>query len=61
MSDNELDEEYNDLLNKSKEQPGVKDLMELYGQYDKVIQRSRIYLQGNMRKVISSSNNESTY
>ncbi|RLF69029.1 MAG: hypothetical protein DRN57_02185 [Thermoplasmata archaeon] len=61
MPDEELDQDYREMVNRFSKQPGLNDLLELYGQYDIVVRRSNIYLRGTLRKVKNTANNESSY
>lgn len=41
-----IKEDYESMVEKIKNQPGISELMEIYGQYDLVIQQSEAYLKG---------------
>lgn len=41
-----------ELIKSAREQPGIADLMVVYGQYDEMMQKSREYLEGVRPKVV---------
>lgn len=53
--------DYKELIQKAQEQPGIKELMLVYGNYESMIQQSHEYLMGMMPRSIISSNNNSSY
>ncbi|MFZ2071915.1 MAG: hypothetical protein WAV32_10055 [Halobacteriota archaeon] len=49
-----------ELIKSAQEQPGIADLMFVYGQYDEMLQKSREYLEGVKPKVIISASSNSS-
>ena len=39
-----LKKEYNEILKQARKQPGVSDLMKVYGRYDEFLTESKVYL-----------------
>ena len=39
-----LKTEYNDMIKQAKKQPGVSDLMKVYGRYNEFVIESRVYM-----------------
>ncbi len=52
--------ELDELIKSAQEQPGVADLMFVYGQYDEMMQKSREYLEGVSTKVVISDSSNSS-
>ena len=52
--------EIDGLIKSAQEQPGIADLMFVYGQYDEMLQKSREYLEGVKPKVIISASSDSS-
>ena len=61
MVPKKIELEYEELIKKSQEQPGIKELMIVYGNYENMLQQSHEYLMGMMPRSIISSNNNSSY
>jgi hypothetical protein len=60
MDGSKIKLELDELIKKAEEQPGIADLMFVYGQYDEMLQKSREYLEGVRPKdIISASSNSS--
>jgi hypothetical protein len=51
--------ELDELIKSAQEQPGIADLMVVYGQYAEMLQKSREYLEGIKPKVIISASSDS--
>jgi len=60
MSDSKIKLEFDELLKRAQEQPGIADLMFVYGQYDEMLQKSREYLGEMKQKVIISTSSDSS-
>lgn len=56
----ELKLELEELIKNARKQPGIADLMFVYGQYDEMLQKSREYLEGVKPKVVISASSDST-
>lgn len=39
-----LKTEYQDIMKQAKKQPGLKEIMKVYGQYDELVTQSQAYL-----------------
>jgi len=52
--------ELGELIKSAQKQPGIADLMFVYGQYDEMLEKSREYLEGIKPKVIISASSESS-
>ena len=52
--------ELDELIESAQQQPGIADLMFVYGQYDEMLQKSREYLEGVKPKVIISTSSNSS-
>lgn len=61
MTQEKIELDYEELIKKAQEQPGIKELMMVYGDYESLIQQSHEYLMGMMPRSIISSNNNSSY
>jgi len=60
MGESKIKLELDELIKSAQEQPGIADLMFVYGQYDEMLQKSREYLEGIKPKgIISASSNSS--
>jgi hypothetical protein len=59
MDEPKIKRELDELIEKAQEQPGIADLMFVYGQYDEILQKSREYLEGVKPKVIISASSNS--
>ncbi|HJH25957.1 MAG TPA: hypothetical protein C5S37_04100 [Methanophagales archaeon] len=60
MSERKIKLELDELIKSAQQQPGIADLMFVYGQYDEMLQKSREYLEGVKPKdIISTSSNSS--
>ena len=61
MSEPKIKVELDELIKRAQQQPGIADLMFVYGQYDEMLQKSREYLEGVKPKVIISASVMSTF
>jgi len=52
MSERKIKLELDVLIKSAQQQPGIADLMFVYGQYDEMMQKSREYLEGVRPKVV---------
>lgn len=52
--------ELDELIKSAQKQPGIADLMFVYGQYDEMLEKSREYLEGIKPKVIISASSDSS-
>lgn len=52
--------ELDELIKSAQKQPGVADLILVYGKYDEMMQKSREYLEGVRPKVIISASSNSS-
>lgn len=60
MDEPKIKSELDELIKSAQQQPGIADLMFVYGQYDEMLQKSREYLEGAKPKdIISASSNSS--
>jgi hypothetical protein len=61
MDKTQLTKEYNDLISEANKQPGVSELMKVYGNYDEMLKQSHEYLEGykTKSKILTSSNSSS--
>ena len=56
----DLSKEYQELVKKAQQQPGVVELMKVYEQYDELLKRSYEYLSGaNPKTIISTTDTTS--
>jgi len=60
MSERKIKLELEELIKSAQQQPGIADLMFVYGQYDEMLQKSREYLEGVKPKVIISTSSNSS-
>ncbi len=60
MSEPKIKVELDELIKRAQQQPGIADLMFVYGQYDEMLQKSREYLEGVKPKVIISASSNSS-
>lgn len=60
MDETKMELELDELIKSAQKQPGVADLMFVYGQYDEMMQKSREYLEGVRPKVIISDSSNSS-
>jgi len=60
MDEPKIESELDELIKRAQKQPGVADLMFVYGQYDEMMQKSREYLEGVRPKVIISASSNSS-
>jgi len=56
-----LESEHEKLMKKAQQQPGIKELMIVYGQYEEMLRQSHEYLLGVMPKEIISATNNTSY
>jgi hypothetical protein len=52
--------EHQDLIKQAQKQPGIKELMEAYGYYDRIAKQSAEYFARTRQKVIVSVSNSSS-
>ena len=52
MSERKIKVELDELIKSAQQQPGIADLMFVYGQYDEMLRKSSEYLEGVKPKVI---------
>jgi len=60
MSERKIKVELDELIKSAQQQPGIADLMLVYGQYDEMLRKSREYLEGVKPKVIISASSNSS-
>ena len=60
MNEPKIESELDELIKSAQKQPGVADLMFVYGQYDEMMQKSREYLEGVRPKVVISDSSNSS-
>lgn len=60
MGESKIKLELDELIKSAQEQPGIADLMFVYGQYDEMLQKSREYLEEVEPKVIISASSDSS-
>jgi hypothetical protein len=60
MDEPKIESELDELIKSAQKQPGVADLMFVYGQHDEMMQKSREYLEGVRPKVIISASSNSS-
>jgi hypothetical protein len=58
--DSSLVSEYSDLIKKAQQRPGLKELLQLYGQYEAAVRQSREYLSIIRPKMMISTTNSSS-
>ena len=61
MVKGEVKSDYEELMKRAQEQPGIEELVVVYGGYENMIQQSHEYLMGMMPRFIISSDNRSDY
>jgi hypothetical protein len=61
MAEEKEEQEYDELIKKAQEQPGIKELMLVYGDYERMMRQSHEYLMVMVPRSIISSNNNSSY
>lgn len=54
-----LSDEYEAMIKRAQEQPGLKELNEVYGYYDLLVKRTNSYLAGTRPKVVYSAGSSS--
>jgi len=52
--------EYDEVVKKAQQQPGIAELMKAYGRYDELVKRANAYLSRPGTKVIISTSNSSS-
>lgn len=52
---NQYESELDELIKKAQKEPGIVDLLAVYGQYGEVIKKSNEYLAGTRPKTIIST------
>lgn len=57
---NRYEPELDELIKKAQKEPGIVDLLAVYGQYGEVLEKSREYLAGMEPKTIVSTTAESS-
>ena len=60
MSERKIKVELDELIKSAQQQPGIADLMLVYGQYDEMLRKSGEYLEGVKPKVIISASSNSS-
>ena len=60
LPENTINEDYNRILKKAREQPGITELLEVYGQYETVLRLSSEYLAGIKAKTVVSTTDSTT-
>ena len=60
MSERKIKVELDELIKSAQQQPGIAELMLVYGQYDEMLRKSREYLEGVKPKVIISASSNSS-
>ena len=60
MKKDDLKKEYDELMKNAQAQPGIKELMSVYGKYENLIRQSHEYLMGTRPKEIISTTNNTT-
>ena len=60
MSERKIKVELDELIKSAQQQPGIADLMFVYGQYDEMLRKSREYLEGVKPNVIISASSNSS-
>jgi|LGVF01.2.fsa_nt_gb hypothetical protein len=60
MSERKIKVELDELIKSAQQQPGIADLMFVYGQYDEMLRKSGEYLEGVKPKVIISASSNSS-
>lgn len=60
MSERKIKVELDELIKSAQQQPGIADLMFVYGQYDEMLRKSAEYLEGVKPKVIISASSNSS-
>jgi hypothetical protein len=46
MADATLPKDIDDIIKRAQAQPGISELMMVYGRYDEVMEQSRAYVEG---------------
>jgi hypothetical protein len=46
MADTTLPNDIEDIIRRAQAQPGISELMKVYGRYDEVMEQSRAYVEG---------------
>ena len=59
VKERKLASEYEELIKKAQEMPGIIELMKVYGQYEEMIYKSNYYLGAIKPKIISSTTDSS--
>jgi hypothetical protein len=55
-----LAEDFNEIVKKAQEQPGITELMQVYGNYDSLVKQMNVYLGNTKPKIIISTTNSSS-
>ncbi len=56
----EITEEYKEIVKRAQEQPGIAELMQVYGQYDLLVRQSHDYLSRTQSKTIIATTSSSS-
>ncbi len=60
MPEEDVDSQFKELLEKAQRQPGIRELMVVYGQYEEVMALSHEYLMGASPKQVISTTSETS-
>jgi hypothetical protein len=60
MPEEDIDSQIEELLKRAQEQPGIAELMAVYGRYEEVVAQSHEYLAGTKPKSIISTTSETS-
>lgn len=60
MPEEDVDSQFEELLEKAQRQPGIKELMAVYGQYEEVMALSHEYLMGATSKHVITTTSETS-
>lgn len=60
QTERRLADDYNSLIKKAQEQPGIAELMQVYGTYDSLVKQANAYLGTSKAKILISSTNTSS-
>ena len=50
MADATLSNDIEEIIRKAQAQPGISDLLSIYGKYDEVMEQTRIYVEGRFTR-----------
>lgn len=60
VEDSIMANEFNDIIKKAQEQPGIVELMQVYGNYESLVKQTNAYLGNTRPKIIISTTNSSS-